>query len=106
MSQSPTSPSAPHVSTVTVILKIFLLLLCLYTFIVGITAMGSAFKLFGKGFAESMLNTTSSPFVGLFIGILATAIVQSSSTTTTLVVGMVAGSIRMTGKVTTRPIGL
>lgn len=91
MSETPSSPSAPNVSTVTVVLKILLLLGCLYAFIVGITAMGSAFKLFGKGFAESMLNTTSSPFVGLFIGILATAIVQSSSTTTTLVVGMVAG---------------
>lgn len=91
MSKSTLKTSAPHVSTVTVTLKILLLLGCLYVFIVGITAMGASFKLFGKGFAESMLNTTSSPFVGLFIGILATAIVQSSSTTTTLVVGMVAG---------------
>jgi len=64
---------------------------CLYFFIVGINGMSHAFKLFGKEFADNMLRTTSSPFVGLFIGILATALVQSSSTTTSIIVGMVAG---------------
>jgi sodium-dependent phosphate cotransporter len=56
--------------------------------------MGAAFKGFGRGFAENLIRTTSNPFVGLFIGILATSIVQSSSTTTSVVVGIVgAGSI-------------
>lgn len=91
MSQSSDKPTTTPVPGHVVARRIFLLLLCLYTFVVGITAMGASFKLFGKEFAEKMLETTSSPFVGLFIGILATAIVQSSSTTTTLVVSMVAG---------------
>ena len=73
------------------ILKILLLLAFIYIFIVGINSLGTSFKLFGKEFAEKMLETTASPFVGLFVGILATALVQSSSTTTTLVVSMVAG---------------
>ncbi len=47
-------------------------------------------KLFGKDFAHTLLQSTSNPFVGLFIGILATSIVQSSSSTTSIVVGMVA----------------
>ncbi|HRY47622.1 MAG TPA: Na/Pi symporter [Candidatus Paceibacterota bacterium] len=64
---------------------------CLYLFIVGIGGMGESFKLFGKGFSEQILKTTASPFVGLFIGILATSLVQSSSTTTSIIVGMVAG---------------
>lgn len=91
MSQSPSPASQPNGAQVAVAMKCLLLLLSLYAFIVGISSMGASFKLFGKEFAENMLETTSSPFVGLFIGILATAIVQSSSTTTTLVVGMVAG---------------
>jgi len=91
MSQSPSSASQPNGAPAAIALRALLLLLCVYAFIVGITAMGASFKLFGKEFAENMLETTSSPFVGLFIGILATAIVQSSSTTTSLVVGMVAG---------------
>ena len=71
--------------------KLLGIVACLYFFIVGINGMSHSFKLFGKEFANSMLKTTASPFVGLFIGILATALVQSSSTTTSVIVGMVAG---------------
>ena len=53
--------------------------------------MGSSFKLFGKGFAETLISNTSNPIVGLFIGILATSLIQSSSSTTSIVVGMVGG---------------
>jgi sodium-dependent phosphate cotransporter len=60
-------------------------------FFVSISLMGASFKFFGKDFARQLLETTSNPFVGLFIGILATSIVQSSSTTTSMTVGLVAG---------------
>lgn len=73
------------------ICKIIGIIACVYLFIVGIGGIGHSFKLFGKEFAEKVLETTSSPFVGLFIGILATALVQSSSTVTSIIVGMVAG---------------
>lgn len=73
------------------IAKLIGIIACLYFFIVGINGMSHSFKLFGKEFANTMLKTTASPFVGLFIGILATALVQSSSTTTSVIVGMVAG---------------
>lgn len=63
----------------------------LYLFLVGLEAMGLAFKLFGKGLAEQLIASTSNPFVGLLIGVLATSIVQSSSTTTSITVGLVAG---------------
>ena len=61
----------------------------LYLFLVSIALMGGAFKGVGKHFAEKLIETTSNPFVGLFIGILATGLVQSSSTVTSLVVGIV-----------------
>ncbi len=48
-------------------------------------------KLLGKGFAAQLIETTSNPFVALFIGILATSLVQSSSTVTSLAVSAVAG---------------
>lgn len=47
--------------------------------------------MFGKGLAETMIATTTNPLVGLFIGILATSLIQSSSSTTSIVVGLVAG---------------
>lgn len=76
-------------NTWTNLLKVLLILLSVYLFIVGIRAMGDSFKMFGKDFSTSILKTTSSPFVGLVIGILATALIQSSSTTTSIVVAMV-----------------
>ena len=71
--------------------KTFEILGLLYIFLLSIEMMGIGFKLFGKEFAQTLMETTSSPFVGLFIGILVTSLVQSSSTVTSIVVGMVAG---------------
>jgi len=70
--------------------NLLLFLLFLYIFFISIELMGAAFKGFGKGFAEKLIATTANPFVGLFIGILCTSIMQSSSMTTSMLVGMVA----------------
>jgi sodium-dependent phosphate cotransporter len=67
------------------------LVIFLYLFFLSLQMMGDSLKLFGKEFSESLIATTTNPLVGLFIGILATSIVQSSSSTTSIVVGMVAG---------------
>ncbi len=72
-------------------LKIAAIVLCLYLFIVGVGGMGHAFKLFGTDFAGRIMSATSNPLTALFIGILATSLVQSSSTSTSIIVGMVAG---------------
>ncbi len=72
-------------------LKVAGIIAALYFFIVGVGGMGHAFKLFGAEFAERVLAATANPFTGLFIGILATSLVQSSSTSTSIIVGMVAG---------------
>lgn len=73
------------------VLKALGIILSLYFFLVGIKGIGEGFKLFGREFAESILTSTADPLVGLFIGILSTALVQSSSTTTSIIVGLVAG---------------
>jgi solute carrier family 34 (sodium-dependent phosphate cotransporter) len=79
---------------------IIILLLITYVFLVGIKLMGTSFKLFGSGFAETIINYTSNPFVALFIGILATSLVQSSSVTTSVIVGLVgSGTLPLTGAV-------
>ncbi|MBN1302223.1 MAG: Na/Pi symporter [Melioribacteraceae bacterium] len=48
-------------------------------------------RLFGSEFSRTLIETTTNPVIALFIGILATSIIQSSSSTTSIVVGMVAG---------------
>jgi len=66
------------------------LAVALFLFFLGLQLMGSAFGLLGTGVASTLIETTSNPFVGLFVGILATSIIQSSSTITSLVVSIVA----------------
>lgn len=73
-----------------VITKLLILLALVYLFILSIFLLGEAFDLFGKEFADSIFHATSNPIVGLMIGILATAVIQSSSTTTSIIVGLVA----------------
>ncbi|MBD3239194.1 MAG: hypothetical protein GF331_01305 [Chitinivibrionales bacterium] len=82
-----------HKKTAERILKIAAALGLLYLFLLSITMMGASFKMFGKGFAEGLIKSCSHPFAGLFIGILATSLVQSSSTVTSLVVGFVGGGM-------------
>ncbi len=73
--------------------RIIQLIIFLYLFLFSISLMGAALKMFGKGFAETLIAGTSVPLVGLFIGILATSLIQSSSSTTAIVVGMVGGGV-------------
>jgi sodium-dependent phosphate cotransporter len=66
-------------------------------FLFSIELMGKAFSSLGKDTAESILLATSNPFIGLFIGLLVTALIQSSSTITTMTVAMVAsGALSLT----------
>lgn len=55
--------------------------------------MGASVKLLGGGFARGLMGATRNPFVGLLMGILATSILQSSSVTTSMVVGLVGAGI-------------
>ncbi len=75
------------------IIRISTAIVSIYLFLLTINLLGHSFKLFGKEFAETMLQTTSNPFTGLIIGIVATSLIQSSSTTTSIVVGLVAGGV-------------
>jgi sodium-dependent phosphate cotransporter len=72
------------------LIRVVYFLLLLYLFFTSIELMSTAFKMAGRGFAEQLINTVSDPVAGLFLGFIATGIIQSSSTTTTIVVGLVA----------------
>jgi solute carrier family 34 (sodium-dependent phosphate cotransporter) len=75
---------------VTVLARVAYFLLLLYLFFSSIELMSTAFKMAGRGFAESLIHTVSAPLAGLLLGFVATSIIQSSSTTTTILVGLVA----------------
>ena len=62
----------------------------LYIFLVGVNGLGSGFKLLSRDFVDNFFTATENPFLALMVGILATTLVQSSSVTTSLIVGLVA----------------
>jgi sodium-dependent phosphate cotransporter len=83
-----------------ILLNFLILLGLLYIFLLSIALFGGAFKLVGKEFSQQLISTTSNPVVGLMIGLLATSLIQSSSSTTSIVVGMVAGgALTVTGAI-------
>ena len=82
--------SSQNSSVVVNYIKIAAIFAILYLFLLSIGMIGAGFKGLGRGFAEKLMSGDAAPLVGLFIGILATSLIQSSSTTTSLVVGMVA----------------
>ncbi|MEQ8517786.1 MAG: Na/Pi symporter [Cytophagales bacterium] len=80
--------------------KIVLIIFILFIFLFSINLMEMSFKEFGGPFAKHIISATSNPFVSLFIGLLATAIIQSSSTTTSMVVALVAsGTLSFEGAI-------
>jgi sodium-dependent phosphate cotransporter len=75
-------------------LRILALAGVLYVFLMSIELIGDTFKLMGDDFARSLFEYTLNPFSGLLTGILATSLVQSSSTVTSIIVSLVAsGSV-------------
>ncbi len=72
-------------------------LIALYLFISSVGMIGSGLKLVAKDPAgdaflkDHLFSAVSDPLTGLFIGLLVTSLVQSSSFTTSMTVGLVAG---------------
>lgn len=67
--------------------------IAIYVMITAVSAIGSGFGLATGDQADDLFAFASNPIIGLVIGIIATALTQSSSTTTSIVVGMVAGGL-------------
>ena len=62
----------------------------LLLFLLGIHGLGDGFKLLGRDLLDAFFRATSNPIVALMVGLLATTLVQSSSVTTSMIVGLVA----------------
>ena len=75
---------------VSVVGKPAILLILLFIFLMGVQGLGDGFKLLGRDLLDAFFATTENPFMALMVGILATTLVQSSSVTTAMIVGLVA----------------
>lgn len=66
-----------------------------YLLLIGVNIIGSGFSWISGGAegAEKIFAFASNPIVGVILGTLATALVQSSSTVTSVIVALVAGGV-------------
>ena len=65
----------------------------LYLFLTGVELLSGGFKTMGAGFVDGLFEGVSNPVGGLFVGLLATVLVQSSSVSTSVIVGLVASGV-------------
>ncbi|XP_038627521.1 sodium-dependent phosphate transport protein 2A [Tachyglossus aculeatus] len=78
------------------LLKIPLMLIFLYFFVCSLDVLSSAFQLAGGKVAGDIFKDSailSNPVAGLVVGILVTVLVQSSSTSTSIIVSMVSSGL-------------
>jgi len=64
-----------------------------YLLICAVGMIGGGFKMAAGGQAKELFAFASNPFAGLVVGTVATALIQSSSTVTSIIVGLVAGGL-------------
>jgi sodium-dependent phosphate cotransporter len=62
----------------------------IYTFLVGVSSLEAGIKLLGEDTQERLFSAATNPLAALSIGILGTVLVQSSSASTSVIVGLVA----------------
>lgn len=92
---------------VIVCIKVIILVTLLYTFICSLTFLSSAFRLLGGKAAGKFISNSQllqNPIVGLMIGVLVTVLVQSSSTSTSIVVTMVGSDCKNSSSLTLQSI--
>ncbi|WP_116473476.1 Na/Pi symporter [Zobellella maritima] len=65
----------------------------IYVLLAAVGAIGSGFKAAAGSNAQELFAFASNPGIALIIGVVATALIQSSSTVTSIIVGMVAGGL-------------
>jgi sodium-dependent phosphate cotransporter len=74
-------------------LQVGLTILLIFIFLLALELITIGGKQLGENYAQEIIRITARPFPALFIGLLATAIIQSSSTITSSIVAMVASGI-------------
>ncbi|MDO6477115.1 Na/Pi symporter [Alteromonas sp. 1_MG-2023] len=71
----------------------FVLLALVYLMLLAVSMIGSGFKFATADHARGLFEFASNPVMGLIIGMVSTALIQSSSTVTSIIVAMVAGGL-------------
>ena len=90
MTQQAAGPSTPTpAGPLAWVPRAVIVIALLYVFLVGVSSLEAGIKALGADFQEGLLERVDHPLAGLFAGILATVLVQSSSVSTATIVGLV-----------------
>ena len=73
-----------------ILTRTLVILVSVSLFLLSIELLGYSIAKIAGPLTESISVVTANPFIGLFIGLLSTALLQSSSTTTSIAVAAVA----------------
>lgn len=65
----------------------------IYIFLVGVSSLEAGIKLMGEDTQEQLFSAVGNPIAALCVGILGTVLVQSSSASTSVIVGLVASGV-------------
>lgn len=80
--------------------RLLLFVVLVFFFLVAVKLFGESVEMLGGDYTRSLFVGLKNPFAGLAVGILATAMIQSSSATTSIIVAMVgAGQLSLTAAV-------
>jgi sodium-dependent phosphate cotransporter len=77
-------------------LKWIAVIALVYLLLVAVAIIGDGFEIATGGAAEQLFSFATNPVIALMIGVVATAAIQSSSTVSSIIVGLVAGGLPLT----------
>ena len=86
---SPPAESSSRLALPTPVRSVLVFAL-IYLFLVGVSSLEKGIKIMGEDTQERLFSSVSNPIAALCIGILGTVLVQSSSASTSVIVGLVA----------------
>ena len=93
VSSRPSTADAQIERPVPVPIRAGVVIFLLFLFLVGIGLLESGINALGSDVQEELFSSVSNPMAGLFVGILATVLAQSSSVTTSTIVGLVGAGL-------------
>lgn len=74
-------------------LRWLILLVLVFAMLSAVALIGGGFKIASEEHAKALFEFAANPVLGLIIGMVATAFIQSSSTVSSIIVAMVAGGL-------------
>ncbi|MBO1254567.1 Na/Pi symporter [Alteromonas sp. 5E99-2] len=83
-------------STIKLVFKWVSLAFLVFLMLQAVSLIGGGFKLATADHAKALFDFASNPIMGLIIGMVCTALIQSSSTVSSIIVAMVAGGLPIT----------